>query len=89
MTKWGHVVTEYKLPGISNHYPLEITLQEAQRNGKVGFKFFNVWTEHENFLQIVEDHWKKKCKYDHMEKVWYKLKGLQTHLRKLNKSSNT
>ncbi|XP_069143463.1 uncharacterized protein [Solanum lycopersicum] len=54
-------------------------------HGKCSFKFFNVWTEYERFMEIVETAWKRHYDYDAMKKVWCKLKDLQHRLQQLNR----
>ena len=62
-----------------------LTLQKTQQHGKGSYKFFNVQTEHESFMEIVETTWKKDYGYDTIKQVWYKLKDLQHKLQQLNK----
>ncbi|XP_004253414.2 uncharacterized protein [Solanum lycopersicum] len=84
MDNWGHVVVEYGNPNISDHSTMMLTLEKTQQHGKCSFKFFNVWTEHERFMEIVETAWKRQYGYDAMKKVWCKLKDLQHRLQQLN-----
>ena len=60
MDKWGHVSLDYGVPGVSDHSPMHFTLQKSCHQIRVGFKFFNVWIEHEAFLEIVETVWKQE-----------------------------
>ncbi|XP_004252413.1 uncharacterized protein [Solanum lycopersicum] len=85
MDKWGHVTTEYGNPSISNHSPMMIVLQKTHQYGKVSFKFFNIWTEHESFMDKVEEVWIKDYVNSKMKQVWWKLKDLQPVLTQLNK----
>nr|XP_004253227.1 uncharacterized protein LOC101244567 [Solanum lycopersicum] len=57
----------------------------GHQHGKGSFKFFNVWTEHESFMEIVETIWKKEYGYNKMKQVWCKLKDLQHVLKQLNR----
>ncbi|XP_049381299.1 uncharacterized protein LOC125845827 [Solanum stenotomum] len=84
MEKWGHVTTEYGNPSISDHCPMQLTMQITQHNVKVKFKFFNVWTEHDSFMSLVESVWKQDYGKGSMKKVWCKLIALQSALRQLN-----
>ncbi|WMV07828.1 hypothetical protein MTR67_001213 [Solanum verrucosum] len=59
MEKWGHVTIECGNPCISDHYLMQVTMQITQHNVKVKFKFFNVWTEHDSFMSLVESVWKQ------------------------------
>ncbi|KAH0746140.1 hypothetical protein KY285_007797 [Solanum tuberosum] len=84
MEKWGHVTTEYGNPSISDHCPMQLTMQITQHNVKVKFKFFNVWTEHDSFMSLVVSVWKQDYGKGSMKKVWCKLIALQLALRQLN-----
>lgn len=53
MIQWGHIAIVYEQPFISDHAPISLSFNEAQRNRRVPFKFFNVWVVHERFLQEV------------------------------------
>ncbi|XP_055814273.1 uncharacterized protein LOC129883684 [Solanum dulcamara] len=86
MLIWGHVITDYGNPGISDHCPMLITLQEPQASSRVNFKLFNVWAEHESFLPMVESTWRRNYSRDRMKNVWIKLKQLQHKLKGLNNS---
>ena len=55
-------------------------------SARVNFKFFNVWIEHESFLDLVETVRKKEKGKDSMNMVWNKLKALQNVLKQLNNS---
>ncbi|XP_075078414.1 uncharacterized protein LOC142164326 [Nicotiana tabacum] len=57
MNTFGHMEVDYKIPFISEHAPMMITLRKAESNGKIPFKFFNVWAYHEDFLTVVEGVW--------------------------------
>ena len=68
---------EYENPSISDHSSMMILLQKTQQQGKVSFKFFNVWTEHEGFMEMLEAIWIKEYGHSIMKQVWCKLKDLQ------------
>ncbi|PHT75541.1 hypothetical protein T459_19063 [Capsicum annuum] len=52
MSKWGHVVLEYDLPSISDHSPMVLSIYDTQRQIKVPFRFFNVWSDQNEFIPI-------------------------------------
>ena len=85
MDKWGHVRVDYGNPGISDHSSMVLMLQQTLQHGKGIFKFFNVWTEHESFMKLVETIWSKEYGYNKMKQVWSKLKALQPVLKQLNR----
>ena len=85
MDKWGHVNVEYGNPSISDHSSMMVLLQKTQQHGKVSFKIFNVWTEQEGFMQMVEAIWKKDYGNSIMKQVWCKLMDLQHVLKPLNR----
>ena len=51
-------VTEFMNPGLSDHRPLIVNLNDTLRscpNKLFPFKFFNFWADHPAFLDLVED----------------------------------
>nr|XP_016447535.1 PREDICTED: uncharacterized protein LOC107772550 [Nicotiana tabacum] len=80
----GHINTVYGMPCISDHSTMTLKLALQQRSGKAPFKFFNVWAEHEEFLNIVQQHGKQTLSYRKMNNIWLKLKALGPLLRKVN-----
>ncbi|XP_010314397.2 uncharacterized protein [Solanum lycopersicum] len=54
MDKWGHVILEYENPGVSDHSSMQLLLHQNYQQVIASFKFFNVWIEHESFLELVE-----------------------------------
>lgn len=84
MMTWGHVVMQYDYPFISDHAPMLLIMVSANYNIKVPFKFFNIWAEHKDFMNIVEEIWQKTSSTNNMKNIWMKLKNLRPVLRKLN-----
>ena len=54
MDKWGHVTLEYGNPRVSDHSPMQLLLHQNYHQVRVSFKFFNVWIEHDSFLELVQ-----------------------------------
>lgn len=53
MMQCGHMTAEYGLPFILDHNPMILTLHSASKPGKIPFRFFNIWAEHDSFADIV------------------------------------
>ena len=85
MDKWGHAAIEYGNPGVSDHSPMHLLLHQSYHQIRVSFKFFNVWIEHDSFLELMDKVWKQKKGSEVMKEIWYKLKALQPALRQLNR----
>ena len=79
--KWGHAVLEYGVPGVSYHSPMHLLLQQSYHQIRVGFKLFNVWIEHESFMEMVDTIWEQEYESEVMRRIWYKLKALKLILR--------
>ncbi|XP_069144431.1 uncharacterized protein [Solanum lycopersicum] len=69
MDKWAHVILEYGNPGVSDHSTMQLVLHQSNQHVRASFKFFNIWIEHESFLGLVEQVWKKEKDRDPMKKV--------------------
>ncbi|XP_075092462.1 uncharacterized protein LOC142172690 [Nicotiana tabacum] len=70
MMNWNHVETVYDLPQISDHAPMVLTLASSCWDGKVPFRFFNIWTNHQEFTQIVTEVWNAKNSTGIMKSIW-------------------
>ncbi|XP_019251250.1 PREDICTED: uncharacterized protein LOC109230181 [Nicotiana attenuata] len=55
MMNWSHVETIYGQPQISDHNPMILILADYSWKGKVPFRFFNAWADHDKFQQTVAD----------------------------------
>ncbi|XP_075083311.1 uncharacterized protein LOC142167057 [Nicotiana tabacum] len=86
MVKYGHLLNEYKLPHISDDFPMMITTNVREPRIRTTFKFFDVWATHENFLHLVEDNWKQRYHSHKMRNIWIKQKELREKLKRLNKT---
>nr|XP_016466470.1 PREDICTED: uncharacterized protein LOC107789209 [Nicotiana tabacum] len=84
MMSWGHVETNYGLPQISYHAPMLLTMSSSTWTSRVPFRFFNIWTTHEDFSQIVVNIWNSHNTHGTLKSVWIKLKDLKPALKALN-----
>ncbi|XP_050217541.1 uncharacterized protein LOC126668378 [Mercurialis annua] len=66
------------------HSPLIVHLV-SNRVRKVSFRFFNVWSEHPSFRNIVTSGWNRNAYGNRMNQVYQKLKWLKKDLRMLNR----
>lgn len=46
---------DYKMPFMSHHAPMMVTLRKVDSSGKISFKFFNIWADNEEFVPLVEE----------------------------------
>ncbi|GFZ07066.1 hypothetical protein Acr_19g0000030 [Actinidia rufa] len=88
--KWGQegllAQVNFGLPGkFSDHSPCVITLFGDNDQGPRPFKFFNMWTKHEDFLNVVDSSWSMQVEGTAMFKLCRKLKVLKGPLKALNK----
>ncbi|XP_055826419.1 uncharacterized protein LOC129894813 [Solanum dulcamara] len=85
MMHWGHVVTQYEVPYISDHSPLLIKTEDNQWTVKTLFRFFNIWADHSKFMEKVTEVWHKQLEPRKMSNIWAKLRALKKILKILNK----
>ncbi|WMV30837.1 hypothetical protein MTR67_024222 [Solanum verrucosum] len=85
MMKWGHIYVEYDCPLFSDHSPLLITIKIPIWKPKIPFRFFNVWAEHAEFVDLVTESWTENTSVDNMKNIWMELKKLRVGLKNLNK----
>ncbi|XP_019265272.1 PREDICTED: uncharacterized protein LOC109242857 [Nicotiana attenuata] len=84
MMNWSHVETIYGQPQISDHNPMILILADYSWKGKVPFRFFNAWVDHDKFQQTVADSWNLPNKPGNMKAIWSNLKALKGPLKALN-----
>ena len=87
--QWLHLfpqcIVHFLPPGVSDHSMAYISIGERQDFGPKPFKFFNVWTEHNDFLTWIEDAWSADVTGSHMFRLYSKLKAVKAKLKKVNK----
>ncbi|XP_039050057.1 uncharacterized protein LOC120191134 [Hibiscus syriacus] len=77
---------EFAAHGPSDHcMGLAWISKDTQINKPKPFKFFNFWSTHSNFLEIVQQSWQQPSHGNPMQKLFSKLKCLKPCLHKLNK----
>ena len=81
-TKWIHegllAQANFDLPGkLSDHSPWTVSLFGENDRGNCPFKFFNMWTKHEKFPEIVIRVWRMQLKGTAMYKFCRKLRSLK------------
>ncbi|XP_019234473.1 PREDICTED: uncharacterized protein LOC109214949 [Nicotiana attenuata] len=84
MQEYGHMEAEYRLPFISDHAPMVISIRTQVPSGKIPFRFFNVWAEYPSFIPLLEGVWKEQYDHDPMKNISQKLKILRSLLKQLN-----
>ncbi|XP_057478776.1 uncharacterized protein LOC130766093 [Actinidia eriantha] len=76
----------FGLPGkFSDHSPCLVSLFDNNIQGERPFKFFNMWTLHEDFQRIVSLVWETQIYGSAMFRLCRKLKLLKEPLKELNK----
>ncbi|GJR99878.1 hypothetical protein Tco_0316387 [Tanacetum coccineum] len=68
---------------IYDHSPLVLSLPTLCNEKPKPFKFFNVLTKHERFMEVVKEGWSNQISGFHMFNVVKKLKNLKKPIRKL------
>jgi hypothetical protein len=81
------VQVHFDNPGaFSDHSPATISFNPHQPMGKKCFKFFNMWSNHSRFLDLVTEAWQLVIPGSPMFTLCKRLKHLKRPLRDLNKN---
>lgn len=56
MTTYGHLWIDYQIPFMSDHSPMILNFHSVSVPTKVPFRFFNIWAEHEKFIDLIQSH---------------------------------
>uniref|UniRef100_A0A2N9J3H3 Reverse transcriptase domain-containing protein n=1 Tax=Fagus sylvatica TaxID=28930 RepID=A0A2N9J3H3_FAGSY len=87
--QWLHLfpqcIVHFLPPGVSDHSMAYISIGERQDFGPKPFKFFNIWTEHNDFLTWIEDAWSADVTGSHMFRLYSRLKAVKAKLKRVNK----
>ncbi|GAA0174530.1 hypothetical protein LIER_27904 [Lithospermum erythrorhizon] len=67
-----------------DHCPVIASVLRVTEDGSRPFKFFNMWTNHPDFLDICATHWRKRVYGSAQFKICTKLKALKNPLQALN-----
>ncbi|XP_020259065.1 uncharacterized protein LOC109835503 [Asparagus officinalis] len=76
---------EFLLPNFSDHSPALVSIYKEEKQGKKPFKFFNMWTNHSNYMSTVSSIWQRQVAGYKMFSIVTKLKLLRGALKELNK----
>ncbi|GFS28741.1 hypothetical protein Acr_00g0003640 [Actinidia rufa] len=71
----------------SDHSPCTVSLFGEIDRGGSSFKFFNMWTQHENFLELVSGSWNIDVEGTAMYRLCKKLKALKEPLKAMNRQN--
>lgn len=69
----------------SDHSACVVTTFQQESRINRSFKFFSIWSSHEDFLPIVNAEWNKGIQGMHQFILCSKLKALKGPLKQLNK----
>ncbi|XP_075091778.1 uncharacterized protein LOC142171947 [Nicotiana tabacum] len=76
--------TRFLTEGISDHCPAKVTFVNERQRSKRSFQFCNVWTQHPQFMNIVNEGWNYTVEGCRMFTVVRRLKMLKKRLKALN-----
>jgi hypothetical protein len=85
LASFGNTAVEFLERGISDHSPALVTIAKMVSYGPKPFKYFNFWSEHENFLQWIEDGWRVEVEGFSMYQLYTKLKSIKDVLKTKNR----
>ncbi|XP_021735655.1 uncharacterized protein LOC110702256 [Chenopodium quinoa] len=77
-------IAEFLPEGLMDHSPCCMKLDNQGWNVRKPFRFFNMWIEAPNFLEIVKDAWNCSINGTSMFRLVRKLKIIKKHLKCLN-----
>ncbi|XP_039004055.1 uncharacterized protein LOC120131000 [Hibiscus syriacus] len=79
---------EFLAPGIFDHCFTKVWLKkEVEANRPKLFKFFNYWTQHPNFLEVMNQTWQIPTYGNPMHSLFNKLRRVKECLKALNQAS--
>lgn len=86
LVEGAYAMANFLPPGcVSDHSPCVVSLFDVQRSPKTCFMFFNMWANHEEFLDLVKQVWENEVDGTKQFGLRRKLKLLKSCLRGLNR----
>ncbi|KAK6150890.1 hypothetical protein DH2020_015822 [Rehmannia glutinosa] len=79
-----HSEAHFLPSGISDHSPCIVSMSLPSSIGKAPWRFFNMWTDHDDFIPLVQDNWQRYIRGTAQFKLRMKLKLLKADLKELN-----
>ena len=82
-----NAVTEVLNPGLSDHCPLIVNLNnsgDTYPRRRCPFKFFNFWADHPSFIDLVKDAWDYDVYGTPMYRLTRKLRNVKSRLKAFN-----
>lgn len=77
-------VVEFMSPGVSDYCAIMVRRVENMEQPVKPFKFFNFWTSHSEFMEIVRASWQEIEEGNPMQVLHRKLKRLKFKLKEFN-----
>lgn len=77
----------FLLPGVSDHSPCVVDTREMKDTRPKPFRFFDMWAEHEDFLEVVRVAWDIHVTGDPIFTLVQKLKSVKWKLKKWSRES--
>ncbi|XP_062086054.1 uncharacterized protein LOC133792153 [Humulus lupulus] len=74
----------FKWEPYSDHCACTISILPVEDLGTKPFRFYNFWTEHRNFKQLVLDNWRQPLKGSGLKAIYLKSMRLKHKLKRFN-----
>jgi hypothetical protein len=84
MSYFGKTIVEFHFGGISDHFPIVISVGILQSFGPKPYKFYNYWLEHQGFLNWVKEGWNIQVDGVPMYQLYVKLRYVKAMLKQHN-----
>lgn len=82
---WSYA--NFLFPRVFDHSPCVVETGDRKDTRQKPFRFFDMWTQHEDFLEVVKEAWNIHVKGDPLFRVVHKLKYVKIKLKKWNVDS--
>lgn len=84
-------MVEFLPPGLSDHSPSLVILGKVEKSGPRPFKFYNYWTRHPEYTNLVRKFWsengEEEASINPMQLLYKKLRLLKQELRQFSKQA--
>jgi len=81
----SNTAVEFLERGVSDRSPALVTIAKLVSYGPKPFKYFNFWSDHQNFLQWIDEGWRVDVEGFSMFRLYTRLKSVKAVLKTKNK----
>ncbi|XP_062075892.1 uncharacterized protein LOC133780024 [Humulus lupulus] len=82
-----HSTAVFRWEVVSDHYSCVVSIMTMENVGIKLFRFYNFWTDHQDFKEVVMNNWRKPIKGTGLRAIYLKTMRLKHKLKRFNRDN--